>query len=104
MRSAGAPKRPGEVLGHRQIARRRDLEVSRVAVHHPYHVTRLLGEHRFVGGLSTHPQCITQDRHTERLRCLRQIDPFTWQRGGDRAARVRLLDRIVRLYGRDGST
>ncbi len=95
-------REPGKVFGHREITRRRDFEVSRITVHDPDRMAGLLDEHGFVGGVSTHPHGVPQDRGAERLRRLREIDALARQRGRDRPGRVGLLDRVVRANGGNG--
>ena len=63
-------------------------------------VTRLLGEHRFVGGVAAERQRVPQHRASKRLRRLREIDLLARQRRRHDAVRVRALDGVVRRESR----
>jgi hypothetical protein len=64
----------GEMLRHGQIVRRRDLEISWVAIHDANGVTCPLSKHGFISGLANEAQRVAQHRDPKRLGRLCEID------------------------------
>ena len=93
-----------KTLGHRQIGRRRDLQVPRIALHDPDGVSGLLGEHGFVGRVTAERQRLFQHRGSKGLRRLRQVNLLHVATSLSRRRSPRALDGVVRRHGRDRRT
>ena len=72
------PLAGGDRFGHRQILRRRDLDVRRLAVDEPHRVPGPLGQRRFVGRIDAVRPSASASRSTSRRKacgvCARKID------------------------------